>query len=83
MALSEFDKTKALDDLKKLGGIPPYDDGGNICYGDAYFYRSIEKEFCEPHGITFEELKRLTGYTDIKRRWEQTRDLFLGGNHGE
>jgi hypothetical protein len=48
---------KAKDDLKKLYGHPPYNTWTNICYGDAYFARAIEKE----HGKSCEELQKITG----------------------
>lgn len=31
--------------LKKLYGLPPYDNWSNICYGDGYFAKSIEDKF--------------------------------------
>ena len=38
--------------LKKLYGLPPYDNFSNICYGDGYFAKSIEDKFSK------EEIKR-------------------------
>lgn len=34
-----------LDDVKRLQGIFPYDDGGNICRGDGYFYQSLKSKY--------------------------------------
>lgn len=33
--------------LKKLYGLPPYDNWSNICYGDGYFAKSIKDKFSE------------------------------------
>ena len=33
--------------LKKLYGLPPYNNCSNICYGDGYFAKSIEDKFSE------------------------------------
>ena len=38
--------------LKKLYGLPPYNIWTNICYGDGYFAKSIEKKFSK------EEIKK-------------------------
>lgn len=40
--------------LAMLDGDPPYDTGSNICYGDGYFAKSIEREF----GASLEELRK-------------------------
>ena len=31
--------------LKKLYGLPPYDNWSNLCYGDGHFAKSIEDKF--------------------------------------
>lgn len=38
--------------LRKLYGLPPYDNWSNICYGDGYFAKSIQEKFSE------EDIKR-------------------------
>lgn len=45
--------------LKKLYGLPPYNTWTNICYGDGYFAKSIEKKFSK------EEIKNLLKTLDI------------------
>jgi hypothetical protein len=36
------------DDLNKLDGKPPYNEPSNICWGDAYFAKSLEKKYNKP-----------------------------------
>jgi len=38
---------KLMDELKMLKGLPPYDDWSNICYGDGYFWKSIQNKYTE------------------------------------
>jgi len=68
---------EALDALKKFVGLPPYDEGTNIVRGDGYFYNSIMRDFCDPYDITFDELKRLTGFSALSHRWEIQRKAFM------
>ncbi len=56
-SLSDQNKAKALDDLKKFYGRAPYDGGSNIVRGDGYFARSIEKRY----GMSIPELARVVG----------------------
>jgi hypothetical protein len=70
-----MNKRKAIDDLKMLEGLPPYDDGGNICRGDGHFARSLEKKY----HMTLEQLRREVGFDRIKKDWENHRNLFMGG----
>lgn len=65
-------KERILDDLKKLSGIPPYDDFSNIVMGDGYFAKSLERKY---HG-TIDELIAKTGFADIQNRWNETRKNF-------
>lgn len=37
--------SKLEEMLKKLYGLPPYNNWSNICYGDGYFAKSIEDKF--------------------------------------
>lgn len=66
-------KNRAIGQLKKLDGLPPYDGGDNICKGDGYFANSIGLEF----GMSIAELSKKSGYDKIKRRWESTHKRFL------
>lgn len=65
--MTQDKKTRAIDQLKKLDGTPPYDDGGDLCRGDGYFAKSIVAEF----GMSLEELARESGYLAI---WSRTQD---------
>lgn len=38
---------KLIDDLKKLKGLPPYDNWSNICCGDGYFWKDIQNRYTE------------------------------------
>ena len=67
-------RDKIVDDLKMLRGLPPYDTGSNICRGDGYFARSLEKKY----GKTIEELAREVNFGAISARWEAARRLFAG-----
>ena len=66
---------EALDDLRKLQGLPPYDGDGNICRGDGYFARSLEKKY----GMDLEALKRAVGFNAELDRWKQARAGFMAG----
>lgn len=41
------DMRELEDMLKKLYGLPPYNNCYNICYGDAFYARSIQEKFSE------------------------------------
>lgn len=43
------------DKLKKLYGLPPYNNGSNICFNDGWFSMSIERDYTEE---TIKEAKR-------------------------
>jgi len=49
--------TRARDMLAMLDGKAPYNTMSNICWGDAYFGMSIEREF----GMTIEDLRKKVG----------------------
>lgn len=67
--------TEALDDLRKLHGLPPYDGGSNICRDDGYYARSLEKK----HGLPLDALERAVGFSAELQRWESARQLFMRG----
>ena len=50
-----MDIGKLKDDLKRLDGKPPYNELSNSCWNDAYFAKSIEKEYGRP----IEELRKI------------------------
>lgn len=53
-------RSEFLDDMRKLKGLPPHNDPGNICYGDWVFAKSLEKKY----QMTSDELhEAFTGYT--------------------
>ncbi len=57
---------KARKALKMLNGLPPYNDGANICLGDGYFANSI------PHyGMTTKELEIACGFDKIYEEWKR------------
>lgn len=50
-AAAELNHPKAKeihDTVAKLQGWPPHDGWGNICYGDGYYAKSLEREFGLP-----------------------------------
>jgi hypothetical protein len=67
-----MDKEKAIDDLKKFHGIPPY-DGCNPCQGDGYFAMDIEKRF----KMSIAELEKAVGFKEIINKWKAARQNFL------
>ena len=64
---------EARDDLRKLHGLPPYDGGGNPCYGDGYFARSL----VEKYGMELDKLKMVVGFNAELVRWKQARAGFM------
>lgn len=65
-----FDKDNAIEKLKILRGIPPHDSWSNICYGDGYYAKSIEREF----GMPLEELAEVSGFNKIEKRYKKKLD---------
>jgi len=59
-----IDKKKAIDELKRLNGHPPYNEWSNYCYGDAYYAMDIEKRY----GMTIEKLTEFVNYYEKPRR---------------
>jgi hypothetical protein len=57
---------QALDDMKKLRGLPPYNET-NPCYGDGYFAASLERKY----GCTLEELAKAVKIDKHERRWKR------------
>jgi len=37
--------SRLKSDLRKLNGLPPYNDMSNICWGDSYFNKSIRSRY--------------------------------------
>ena len=64
--LTDKQKKRAIDDLKKLYGDPPYDGGSNIVLGDGYFANSL----ISMYGMSIAELADACGYT----KWRVTKD---------
>jgi hypothetical protein len=73
MAKMALNKEKAIKDLKMFEGLPPYDDGGNICRGDGYFAKDIERRY----GMTIEQLWKETGFDKIYKKWQTLRKQML------
>lgn len=70
-----IDQIKALDDLKKLNGLPPY-DGFNPCCGDGYFALAMTKEY----GMSIEELEKAVDFKKLTEQWRAIRDRFISKN---
>jgi hypothetical protein len=43
--------------IRRLLGLPPYDQPSNICWEDAYYAKSLEQKY----GKTIDELRRWVG----------------------
>lgn len=71
-------RDKIIDDLKVFHGLPPYDDGGNMCRHDGYFARSMEKKYRS----SLQALQDEVNWKQISADWQRARDNFMcGGNH--
>ncbi len=57
---------EAIDDLKKLYGMPPY-DSGNPCRWDGIYSRSLETKY----NLTLSELVKAVKFNEIEAKWEQ------------
>ncbi len=57
--------SELLNDLKKLNGLPPYHDPGNIVRGDGYFAKSLEQKY----GGTINELEDRVGFKQKRAQW--------------
>jgi len=64
-------KADAIDMLKKLDGVAPY-DRGNPCRGDGIYAQSIRDKF----GMSIDALGKASGYDTVKARWEALRSDF-------
>lgn len=53
-------KKQAVEDIKMLRGLPPYNNWGNISYGDDYFAQSIKSKY---------------GCDDIEEIWKWANDM--------
>ncbi len=60
---------EAIDDLKKLYGIAPYDGDENISKADGYFAKSLERKY----EMTIEQLKEESHFDEIYGRWIRSR----------
>lgn len=67
-----FNKAEAIDDLKKLNSVPPY-DGFNPCGGDGYFAQSLVKKY----GMPVDQLEKAVGFAKIVAQWRAVRAGFL------
>lgn len=70
-----IDKRKAIDDLKKLNSLPPY-DGFNPCGGDGYFALAMTKEY----GMSIEDLEKAVGFKELVDQWRAMRTTFLSSS---
>jgi hypothetical protein len=70
--LSPSEKEEAIDSLKRLDGLPPYDGGSNFCQGDGYFAQSIQQKF----NLSLDVLAKASGYDQVKARWDSMRASF-------
>ena len=49
-------KAKLVDDMKKLQGFPPHNNWSNLCYGDGYFKKALERDIRSTHKYTWDEI---------------------------
>lgn len=61
-----FNKKEAIDDLKKLNGLPPY-DGFSIVCGDGYYAASLVIKY----KMSIEELSKQSGYSKISKKYNK------------
>jgi len=73
MTLTKKQLKTALDDLKRLYGIPPYDTMSNICYSDGYFANSL----VHIYGMPLAELEKVTGFKKAEKAWNKARKNFI------
>jgi hypothetical protein len=57
--------TECMEELKKLHGLPPYDEPGNLLYGDGYFAQSIRGRYAKQ---TMDEAKSQLGIKTAPNR---------------
>lgn len=69
MTLTDAKRREALDDLKKLRGLPPYDNWSNICYGDGYFANSLVRRY----GMSISELEKATGLKKSLKKYRKAK----------
>lgn len=70
-----INRIKAIDDLKKLNGLPPY-DGFNPCAGDGYFALAMTKE----HGMSIEDLEKAVDFKKLVDAWKNARNAYLSSH---
>lgn len=56
--LTPSQKREVRKTLDKVYGRPPHNVPSNLCYGDGYVVRSLEKKY----GMSEEQLKKEIGY---------------------
>lgn len=62
-----IDRKAAIDDLKKLNGLPPYDTF-NPCCGDGVFMKSLE----EKYGMSITLLEQATDFKKLCTAWHNS-----------
>lgn len=55
-----MDIEKLKDELRMLKGFPPHNKASNICWGDGYFAKSLERKY----GKKISELEKISGITE-------------------
>ncbi len=68
-----INKQKAINDLKQLRGLPPYDGFSNFCANDGYYAKSLERKY----GMSIGELEKACGFDKTIADWQRARDSFL------
>jgi hypothetical protein len=62
---------EAVDDLKRLYGLPPF-DGFNPCEGDNYYAKSLT----EKYGMSIDKLIEAVDFKSLMVRWNRARAAF-------
>ena len=73
ISLNMSKKNKIKNMLKILNGLPPYNTGSNICYGDGYYSRSIpghegNKEYDTAMDELIEEFGEITTWKRFEKQ---------------
>jgi len=63
---------KLIDDLKKLAGLPPYDEPSNLVRGDGYFAASLERKY----GLEMVEAARQLVIRPLQIEYTRMKDGF-------
>jgi hypothetical protein len=70
MGMEQF--KNALIQLRKFHGLPPYDNSGNFCRYDGFFFNDLERQ--TPHEI-FERAK--TAVAEEVADWNKFRQRYI------